>query len=322
MKRLSTLMNEALAEENNVSESQAINECVIVGRKVSIDANGKEDSSETPSYVLAKNRDRSYDANLSIVHKIENGVEIAILQDTDTLFAEGMNEFGIGIVNASLSLADENIGVAGKGKKGDKDKSKDADKGLISRSKFASDGVKITHALGMTNLEDAIHMCKTWNPKGGTNGINGNTLVATDDSLYTITSTSVHPAVSSKLDGLDLIVYTNHSDVHSDAGYQPGTKDYKSSSTRKLKAEENLKDAITPSQIATQMAVQNYGAKSNLNPRRSTDKLKTSSTMVLDLKNKHFHLVLYKDFVKEFKGVINLLPSDYEPKIKITYEEK
>jgi hypothetical protein len=312
MKSLSYTMNEALFESE--AKSEPVNECVIVARKLAIDKEGKPDTTETPSYVLAKNRDRSYEANLSIVHKIENGVEICILQDTDTLFAEGMNEFSLGIINASLSLADENVGT-------DKDKEKGKDESLISRSKFASDGVKIIHALGMTNLEDAIHMCKTWNPKGGSNGINGNTLVASDDSVYTISSTSIHPAVTSKLDGLDLIVYTNHSDVHSTAGYQPGTADYKSSATRKQKAEENMSETDSPTAIAKAMAVQNYSKKSNLNPRRSTDKLKTSSTMVLDLKNKHFHLVLYKEFIKEFKGIINLLPSDYEPKIKVTYEE-
>ena len=196
MKALHAYMNEHLhsahtvSESTNLTNSERIDECVVVGRQLSLNSKGEEDASETPSYVLAKNRDRSYDANLSIVHKIENGVEIVILQDTDTMFAEGMNEYGIGIVNASLSLADENMGV--ETKKGDKDKSKDADKGLISRSKFASDGVKIIHALGMTNLEDVIHMCKTWNPKGGSNGINGNTLVASDDSLYTITDRKAH----------------------------------------------------------------------------------------------------------------------------------
>lgn len=310
---ISEFMSEALYT-NPVNESlfaeERVDECVVAARKLSIDAEGKVDTTETPSFVLVKNRDRSYNVNCSIVRKIVNGVETVVLLDTDTTMMEGMNEFGVGIVNASLSLADENVGTS-------KGKDKDKDKGLISRSKFAADGEKILHALSMSNIDDSIHMAKTWK-----NGIHGNTLIATDDELYTISSTSIHPAVTSKLDGLDLVVFTNHSDVHSSAGYQPGSASYKSSATRKTKAEEFLADATTPEEMGAFVAKQPFAKNSQLNPRRSTNTLATSTTMVLDLKNLHFHLILYKEFVENFKGIVDELPTGYEPKIKITFEEK
>ena len=300
-------MNETLSEENSISVP--VNECVVAARKLTINDAGEEDATETPSFVLVKNRDRSYKVNCSIVHTVINGVEVCYLLDTDTKFSEGINSYGVGIVNASLSLADEQVGT--------KDKEKEKGNSLISRSKAAADGEKILHALSMSNFDDTVHMAKTWK-----NGIHGNTLIANDDELVTITSTSVHPAVTSKLDGLDCVVFTNHSDIHSTAGYQPGSPSYKSSTTRKAKAEEFLADAHTPEDMGLMVAKQPYSKNSQLNPRRSTDTLATSTTMVLDLKNLHFHLILYKDFIENFKGIINELPTDYEPKIKITFEEK
>lgn len=306
MKGLSQLLHESLFEQKSL---QPVNECVIAAKQLTIDSEQKHDSDEGTSYVLIKHRDRAYNVNCSIVHTVINGMEIVYLRDDDTYWQEGMNANGICIINSSLSLADENMGK-------DKDKSKgDADKGRTTTSKFAADGEKIVKALTMQNIDDAIHFAKTWK-----NGIHGNTLFATDDELYTLTCTSKHHPVVTKLDGLPQVVFTNHSDIHLDAGYQSGPK-RKSTVVRKKLAEQFLKDAQTPAEMLEKLRYQKYNKKSHLNPLRSTDTLVTTSQMILDPKNKHLHLNIVKAYTENFKGIVDQCPTGWVKQIKVTYDE-
>lgn len=309
MKKLSHFMNESLL----VPSTEFINECVIAARKLTIDANGKLDATEGSSYVLIKHRDRAYRTNITVVRKLVNNVEILFLRDLSTEWSEGINSAGTCIINSSLSLADESIGKD-KSKNKDKDKSDDKDKSNLP-DKFAADGEKIIKALSFPDIEDSVHFAKTWK-----SGIFGNTLISNDDTLYTISSTSMHPAVISKLDGLETVVFTNHSEIHADAGYTEGPS-FKSSITRKKLSEEILSVSNTPEEMAKNMRKQKYGRNSQLNPLRSTDSLATRSQMILDPKNLHMHLVILKEFSEAFRGLVDETPVDYEPKIKFTFEE-
>ena len=59
--------------------------------------------------LLAKNRDRAYNPTISIVRDLIDGVEVAYILDKDTDWSEGMNSYGIGILNSALMVtADEN----------------------------------------------------------------------------------------------------------------------------------------------------------------------------------------------------------------------
>jgi hypothetical protein len=69
--------------------------CVIIYTKI----NGKQ--------FLIKNRDRTYNPNIEVVQEIVNGVEVVYIHDLTTGWREGMNELGIGLVNSSLSRADD-----------------------------------------------------------------------------------------------------------------------------------------------------------------------------------------------------------------------
>lgn len=302
---LSAYVNESLGNE----KSTPINECVIAAKRLNINDNGEYEETEGDSYVLLKHRDRAYNVNCSIVHTVINGMEIVYLRDDDTYWQEGMNANGICIINSSLSLADEAVGDA------DKDKDKDKDKGRTITSKFAADGEKIVKALTMQNIDDAIHFATSWK-----NGIHGNTLFATDDELYTLTSTSKHAAVVTKLDGLNQVVFTNHSDIHLDAGYVTGPK-RKSSVTRKKLADDILRETKTPLEMLTKMRKQKYNKVSHLNPLRSTETLVTTSQMMLDPKNLHFHLTIVKKYTENFKGIIDQTPTGWVKQIKITYDE-
>jgi len=78
--------------KNILTSFQTINECVVV----KIPINNKT--------ILAKNRDRGYKAQIEVIHELIDGVEVIYLKDRLTDWSEGMNEFGIGIVNASLTV--------------------------------------------------------------------------------------------------------------------------------------------------------------------------------------------------------------------------
>ena len=53
--------------------------------------------------VIAKNRDRNYKPQLKIVRdRTAYGVEVCYIVDAHTDWTEGMNEYGIGVVNSAL----------------------------------------------------------------------------------------------------------------------------------------------------------------------------------------------------------------------------
>ena len=86
-------------------KTSTIDECVIA--KLSV--GGKS--------ILAKNRDRGYQAQVEVIHELLDGVEVVYLHDKLTDWSEGLNEFGIGIANSSLSVAfDEKEGDLAKDK--------------------------------------------------------------------------------------------------------------------------------------------------------------------------------------------------------------
>jgi len=51
--------------------------------------------------ILAKNRDKVYNPYVEIIHEIKNNIEIAYIKDNRG-WIEGINEYGIGVVNSTL----------------------------------------------------------------------------------------------------------------------------------------------------------------------------------------------------------------------------
>lgn len=299
MRKLSSLLNTENLKPINESvidsaNFENVNECVITAKRLNIDGD--------KTFVLMKHRDRNYKPILSIVHTVINGMEIAYLRDETTLWSEGMNSAGICIVNSALAVdADENM--AKLAKKAD------------TAPKFAKDGERIIKALTMNNVDDAIFFAKNF--KGG---VQGHTLITDGEEVYTMEMTTRHTPIVSRVDGMEQIVRTNIGLLHPDAGYQSGIGK-KSSEVRKNTAEELLIDATTPEEMLVNMRKQPYKKGSQLNPMRSTSNLSTSTQLMLNPKTLSFHLVLLKGQVEEFRGIVSQLPHDFEPQIKITYEE-
>ena len=261
--------------------------CIIVNKQVG------------DRIILAKNRDRAYKPSLEVVHTIINGVEVAFLRDTITDWSEGINEYGIGIVNTALMVGyDEN------------------EKKIVKKGgKPSKDGRKIRKALSQKTLSDALKVAVKY-----MGGVKGHTFISNDEKMVSIETTSKHRPRYEVHKTTEPTVRTNHGHLHYGAGYTEGP-DYLSSKIRKISAEKIMDKANKPEQVLPYMAKQFYKQDSNLNMRRDTEKMFTSSQIMLNLTDKIFYLNYFKDKVESFEGIRKVFPDGYEPKIKVVITE-
>jgi hypothetical protein len=243
---------------------------------------------------LLKNRDRNYTPELRLYHEVRNGVETLYVRDEVTGWAEGLNEHGIGIVNAALMVGHD-----------------EAEKKLVKTvGKKSKDGDRILKALEQDNLEDAAEVARTH--KGG---VKGHTLVSDSNASISIEMTSAHDPIIRKLRNGNLYVRTNHGVSHPDAGYTDG-EDYISSKTRRDQAIKILKGVERPQDIGPAVYGERKGEGSDPNNMvRDTDNMRTTSQMILDLTTKTMYLYLIPGKV-EYLGYKNNLPKGYKPKIR------
>ena len=150
-------------------DRSTLSECVIGGTVYGSDM------------ILIKNRDRNYNPILHIVRQLTPyGVELCYARDKYTDWCEGMNEFGIGIINTALFV---------------KRDEKDYDKAKKKKAR-SKDGRRIREALGKDNIKDALKSVVSYH-----GGIKGHTLIADGNTAYLVENTSrVKPIVKKKCD--------------------------------------------------------------------------------------------------------------------------
>jgi hypothetical protein len=276
MKKLSTL----------IDTTPFINECIIVAKKFN------------DGFVLAKNRDRPYDPSLTIIHEIVNGTEIAYALDNDTDWSEGMNEFGIAIINSALMVSRD-----------------EAEKKIVKKkSTKLKDGSIIREALQYSDIDKVIEIIQN---KSG--GLKGHTFIAIHDKLYALELTSRHNAELIELSNEDLVVRTNHGVSHTTAGYQAGLS-YKSSAIRKQTAQKQMAKTTTPESMLDNLRTAFYKKDSQLNMKRDTKTLWTSSQILLDTNNLVLVLAAFKNKTTQ-SNIENRLPANYKAKISIKLEQ-
>lgn len=278
---------------------EELDECTIVGAKMGDDI------------ILAKNRDRNYYPKIKVVHEMIDGIEVAYMLDLDTDYSEGMNEYGIGIINATLQAeADEKAKSASK-----KDKKSNVQ---------SKDGFKIRHALGMKSAADVIESVVTFTGystgdnalSGEPTALNGHTFVGTKKNIFFIENISNRPPIIKKLKKDKVVVRTNHGEVYSQAGYQKGI-DRKSSVMRQLIAYKMMKKIHSPDKVLPALN-KKYNVPGWANPRRYNYKLWTSTQIEMNLTALELTLVIDKD--TEFLGVERRFEKDYDAKIKINVQ--
>ena len=287
---LPAMMSSVDAKDTN------LNECVVA--KVNVD--GKT--------ILAKNRDRGYTADIEIIHELIEGVEVVYLHDKLTDWSEGMNQYGIGIVNSSLTVNfDEKEGKLAK---------QNLDKGKAP--KVSHDGLKIRTALSKSKLSEAIKSVVTFVGEDEKDvGVKGETIIANPKYAFLIEMTSKHLPVITKVDDRKVVVRTNHGIEYPDTGYTSGVK-RTSSISRKDIATRELEKIKSPSEVLDALSKQ-YTKDPFMNPYRRENKfdMVTTSQVMYNLDDLEFFLNWDVDF-SEFKGVVNRLPKGYKPKIKVT----
>lgn len=270
--------------------NKKLEECIIVATK-----------NKDGDIVLAKNRDRMYDPKFKVVHMIKKGVEIAFWYDEDTGWAEGLNEFGIGLVNTALMVDFD-------------EKEKKIAKKTGQKSE---DGERIIAALGEKTVEDALEVAIKHNT-----GIKGHTFISdAKGNAYKIEATKNHKHIEKKINTDKVTVRTNHGLDHPDAGYTKG-KDRKSSELRMKHTEELVSPKKhTDEEILDILKTQKFEKHSPLNMRRDTKKMSTTSQIALNLTKRILTVHALKG-KSNFTGIDNKLPKGYKPKIKIKVKTK
>jgi len=257
---------------------------------------------------MFKNRDRNYTPEVRIYHTMLNGVEVLYMKDETTGWCEGINEFGIGIVNAALAVVeDEKQGKAGKGK----------GKGKTTLNTLR-DGRRVLKALESPNIEQAVGSLQSY-----LDGLKGHTLVADPDTTYSLEATwRGHDYHVRRLPDGRRHVRTNHGQFHQDAGYTEKDGDnYLSSLARRDQAMRTLRGVESVGDIAPAI----YGRRrpdrtDPLNMVKLTDGMRTTSQMVLDLPNRTMRFYLVPGQI-EYLGYKRDLPKGYAPKVKLQVYE-
>lgn len=294
--RIRTILRE------EIKTPQIVNECTIVGIKLD------------DGIVLAKNRDRGYEAQVEVVHKLVDGVEMVYWRDVDTDWSEGMNEYGIGIVNSSLMVAQDE-------KEGDKVKKEKTEK--KGKKKFAADGEKIRKALTYKTLPQVVKSIISFVGKDKKDvGLKGETIVSDNKNIYVVELTTEHTPIIKKLKkDSKLVVRTNHGIFQKSAGYTSGKK-RKSSVSRMKLAKEHLKDVKTDQEVIDRLK-EKYKKDPFLNPYRTDNMyhMETTGQIMMNLEKK-IVTVRMDNEMGEFLGIRNDLPEGYEPKITIKIESE
>jgi hypothetical protein len=288
-----------------------INECTVAGIRLS------------DGIVLAKNRDRGYTAEVEIVHELLDNVEMVYWHDVDTDWSEGMNEFGIGVVNSSLMVHDDEKEGDKVEKKRDEKKKHPEKEDKKSSPKHASDGAKIRQVLTQKNIRDAVKVLVSSRGDGSADvkGVTGQSIISDGKEIYIVEHTSIDAPVIKKLkNDSKLAVRTNHGVYHKDVGYQHGIKKDSTHSRMNL-AKEHLKDAKTDQDVLDILKKQ-YKDNTFLNPYRKTNShnMQTTGQIMMNLNKKEVTIRMDKEH-GEFEGIETLLPKNYEAKIKIKIEK-
>ena len=262
---------------------------------------------------LIKNRDLNYIPNIFIIHELINGTEVVYLRDTITEWVEGMNEHKIGIINASLDLGvnvSDNI-----------DYQTDESNKLESKNKYLN-------LLSKSNILDIIFELSDSEYYLDFN-FQGNTIISSSLSDKNNKSPELSVHFESKI-GYNLhitpIINTN-TYVCTNHGYKirenckfHGSRII-SSVLRNIIAEYEVSDdSEQNSDLLLDKLSKNY-EDTNLHISYHPYRLTTTGQLKLNLTDLIF-VYKYNSNKSKFNGIINNLPKNYSPKIKIILEER
>src|SRR5574343_259761 len=118
--------------------------CVIVAKYIS----GSDIDGEDLGWCGVKKIKRKYNYTINICQNKYHGVEKLYIEDSVTLYAEGLNEYGVCILNAALNVTDDE-GAARLARNHERQEA-------IEKHRYKDpDGIKIRNALNYQTPRDA-----------------------------------------------------------------------------------------------------------------------------------------------------------------------
>ncbi len=169
---------------------------------------------------LVKVRDRNYNPEIKVYHDMYDGVEVLYYIDNVTGWLEGINSYGISIVNSALNVRE--------------DEKEGQTRNLSKEPRMSEDGYYLLNALKCKNIDDAMDCIK------GNSfhvPVHGHTIITDGKRARIIEQTSIHQPIVKTLQRNKLHVRTNHGINHPDAGYQVGDDRHSSLRRRELATE-------------------------------------------------------------------------------------
>jgi hypothetical protein len=191
-------------------------------------------------WVIAKNRDRNYKPIIKIKKSFRNNIERLYIWDKITKYTEGVNEFGVGIVSASVTVKEDEA----EGTEAIKSKKVDAER--KKRVFYSPDGLRIRTALFEKTAVDAAKKLIELE-------IPGNTIIADKDRCFLLEGTFLdsdeYVYKIAEVPKDKIAVRTNHGIFLPWTGYSSEVPDQKlkrkSSEIRYKKVVEGLKSVNT-----------------------------------------------------------------------------
>jgi len=176
-----------------------------------------------------------------------------------------LNANGIGVVNAALLVGHD-----------------EAEAKLVKKAgKPGPDGDKMRNIIKQPTLMDAVRATLSYKGKSGLS-LKGHTFVSSPKHMVSIETTSKHKPDVKLQNSESPVVRTNHGHMFTDAGYTHGEK-YLSSKMRKISAEKSVDKVEDWKQIAQAMRKEFFPKKSQLNMRRQSDSMFTSSQTIMNI---------------------------------------
>ena len=264
---------------------------------------------------LAKNRDRYYITPIKLVRDYINGTEILYIHDIKSGWIEGINEYGISLINSVLPVTREEIVLKSKESK------------VFGKESSSSDGAIILKALSQCRIQDALTILLKCNCHGKGPGLFGHTILSDGEFTISIEYTSKSIPIINIIN--QLYIRTNHT-IHlpySKGGYHPNKnrRSYNSSKKRLTYIKNKLLQISHPDDILDIMSFTDY-----INPCYSPYRIgkrcdhifrygfATTSQLLLDISQKLLILKLDKHHSK-YMGFTDKMAISFpniKPKIK------
>lgn len=240
------------------------------------------------SWCLFKNRDRNYKADIKIRKSFRRGMERLYIWDDITKYSEGINEFGVAIISASVQVKEDEA-------EGREllTKRKEKDIAIKNRTYYSPDGFRIRTALFEKTAKEALTKLIELE-------IPGNTVIADDSQCFILESAFVDDEYVYKFKEIDRldpygVVRTNHGIFLPFSGYSaeiPEQKESRESSESRYNIVSDLLRRSNNEDDVWNAISYKRTQNPQLNPLRidtSRNAMRTTGQILISIKERTIH---------------------------------